>query len=251
MPDFSNFARSIMPYQTDTLSSTRLPSTQLWLAILFPAFTIIALGIDSVSFLNTYFDGRYLTNVLAVGYFLLMYFSSGPPLKKLMVVMLLLSYLGEIIFCKLLGMYTYRTDVIPLYVPFGHSIVYGSGYILAKTAFAVRSDKPLRFIFAASFVVLFLAAGIIFRDTFTLIFGLLFFILLRRKRWENMYYLIALCVIFIELVGTYFKCWGWRPTLFGALTTANPPMGAVFFYAGGDVLLAKIVGLWEKKRNKN
>lgn len=233
------------------LSQSPNKRLQLWLAMLFPAFTIVALGIDSVTFSAIYFDGRYLANVLSIGYFVLLYLSSGSHLRKLMLVMVFLSYIGELIFCKLLGMYSYRNDFIPLYVPFGHAIVYGSGYIMAKTAFAVRADKSLRIIFAASFVVLFLAAGIIFRDTFTLIFGLMFFILLRRKRWENMYYFIALCVIFIELVGTYFKCWGWRPTLFGALTTANPPMGAVFFYAGGDVLLAKIVGLWDKKRNKN
>ena len=235
---------------TDALNSGRFPAVQQWLAILFPIFTIVALGIDSVFFLNTYFDGRQLTNVLAIGYFLFMYFSSDAHLRKLMLVMLFLSYLGEVIFCKLLGMYTYRTDFIPLYVPFGHAIVYASGYILAKTGVAIRADKPLRIIFATSFIVLFLSVGLIFKDTFSLIFGLMFFLLLHRKRWENMYYFIALCVIFIELVGTYFKCWSWKPTLFGGLTTANPPMGAVFFYAGGDVLLAKIVGLWDRQGNK-
>jgi hypothetical protein len=62
-----------------------------------------------------------------------------------------------------------------------------------------------------------------------------------------MYYFIAICVIIIELIGTYFKCWTWSPKIFGYLSTANPPMGAVFFYAGGDVLLAKIVTAWERR----
>lgn len=222
---------------------------QLWLALLFPAFTMLALGIDSVYFLKTYFDGRNLTNVLAIGYFLLMYFSSGGHLRKLMLVMIFLSYLGELIFCSWLGMYTYRTAHIPIYVPFGHAIVYASGYIVAKTTLAAHLDNKLRIFFAIAFTTLFLYVGIFLGDVFTLIFGVFFFLLLYRKRWDNMYYFIALCVIIIELIGTYFKCWAWAPKIFGYIPGSNPPMGAVFFYAGGDVLLAKIVAMWEKRKS--
>ncbi|MEJ7556684.1 MAG: hypothetical protein WKF66_00145 [Pedobacter sp.] len=218
------------------------------MASLFPLFTIVALGIDSVFFLNTYFDGRQVTDLLSISYFLILYYSSGTDLRKLMVVMVFLSYLGEIIFCKLLEMYTYRTSAIPLYVPFGHAIVYGSGYILGHTAFARVNDARLRVIFAISFAVLFLTVGLLLNDQFSLVFGALFFLLLWRKRWENMYYFIAICVIIIELIGTYFKCWGWTKLVFGYIPTINPPMGAVFFYAGGDVLLAKIVSFTSKKR---
>jgi hypothetical protein len=226
---------------------------QIWLALLFPFFTVIALGIDAVDFLNTYFDGRQITNLLAIGYAWLIYLYSGKTLRKLMLVMVVLSYVGELLFCKLLGFYSYRTAMIPLYVPFGHAIVYASGYILAHSTFAVKWDARLRIIFACGFASLFLLVGLIFNDVFSLIFGALFFLLLWRKRWENMYYFIAICVIIIELIGTYFKCWTWEPKIFGYINTINPPMGAVFFYAGGDVLLAKIVNLWEKsvlKREK-
>jgi len=225
-------------------------SAQLGLAIAFPLFTLLALGIDSVLFLHTYFDGRQLTNVLAIGYFVVMYFASGGHLRRLMLVMVLLSYIGELIFCKVLGMYAYRTEAIPLYVPFGHAIVYASGFILAHTPFAVKADKKLRVIFAVSFAALFLYVGILLNDVFSLVFGAMFFVLLYRKRWQNMYYFIALCVIFIELVGTYFKCWTWVPKIFGFMPAVNPPMGAVFFYGGGDVLLAKIVSVWEKRMSK-
>jgi hypothetical protein len=69
---------------------------------------------------------------------------------------------------------------------------------------------------------------------------------MRRKKWQIVYYTIALCVIFIELVGTYNKCWIWVPKTFDIIPVANPPMGAVFFYAGGDVILAKIVSYWKE-----
>jgi hypothetical protein len=223
---------------------------QLFLALFFTLFTIIALGIDSVSFYENYFDGRNVTNILAIIYFLLMYFSSDLHLRKLMFTMVLLSYIGELIFCKLLGMYEYRTTAIPIYVPFGHAIVYASGYIFAHSFWAIKNEIQLRKIFAVGFLALFLSVGIFLNDWFTLAFGGFFFWLVKRKQWNNLYYFIALCVIFIELVGTHFRCWAWAPKTFGIIPAVNPPMGAVFFYAGGDVLLAKIVRLWDNKNLK-
>ena len=214
-------------------------------AYFFPFFTVVALWIDSVNFSNIYFDGRNLTNILAVFYFYLFFRSSQSYLRKLMVVMVFLSYIGELIFCKLLGMYAYRTQDIPLYVPFGHAIVYASGYVFAETSFCIENDFFLKKFFLVSFILLFLGVGLFLNDVFSLIFGTLFFVLMKRKKWQNVYYFIALCVIFIELVGTYFKCWTWVPKTFGLISATNPPMGAVFFYAGGDVILAKIVSYWK------
>ena len=222
------------------------PKLQLIFAFFFTFFTILALGIDSIFFTQTYFDCRDVTTVLSIIYFLLMLRVSNLHLKKLMVVMLVLSYIGELLFCKLLGMYTYRTSTIPLYVPFGHAIVYASGYIFAHTSWAIKYEKKLQIFFACFFSLLFVGVAYFLNDTFSLFFGVFFFLLLKRKRWQNLYYFIALCVIFIELVGTFFQCWTWKPKIFSIFSVANPPIGAVFFYAGGDVLLAKIVTFWRK-----
>lgn len=225
-------------------------SKQMYFAICFPFFTILALGIDSVSFDENYFNGRQITNILAILYFSFFFWYSGSYLRKLMFVMVFLSYVGELIFCTLLHMYNYRTVVIPLYVPFGHAIVYASGYVFAHTKWAISNDVVLRKCFAIGFLLLFLAVGFFLNDVFSLIFGVFFFLILKRKKWQNLYYFIALCVIFIELVGTYFQCWKWVPKTFGVIPAANPPMGAVFFYAGGDVLLSKIVDYWKTNRSK-
>lgn len=222
----------------------------LFFAIGFPFFTLLALGIDSVYFATTYFDGRQLTNFLAIAYFSFFFWFANSSLRKLMFVMVFLSYIGELIFCNLLGMYHYRTAVIPLYVPFGHAIVYASGYVFAHTEWAIQNDRILKKYFAIGFLLLFLSVGVFLNDVFSLISGVLFFLLLKKKRWENLYYFIALCVIFIELAGTYFQCWKWIPEIFGLISTVNPPMGAVFYYAGGDVLLVKIVALWQNKKLK-
>lgn len=225
--------------------------TQFWLAIGFMPFTVLALWLASPYFSGSYFNAESIAAIMALGYFMVMYRASGEHLRRLMLVMVPLSYLGELIFCKLLGMYSYHNEAIPLYVPLGHSIVYASGYIVAYTPFAKAKDKPLRYFFAVAFALLFIGVGTFLNDLFSVFSGVLFFVLLYRKQWQNLYFFIALCVIFIELVGTLFKCWVWQPEIFGVLPAANPPMGAVFFYAGGDVLLAKIVGIWEKRKIKN
>jgi len=223
---------------------------QLFLAFGFTLFTIIALGIDSVFFTNRFFDARIITNVAVIGYFSLLFYLAATPLRKLMFIMVFLSYIGELIFCKLFGMYAYRTEYIPLYVPFGHAIVYASGYIFAHSNCSIVNEKKLHIGFMFFFVTLFVGVGIYLNDIFSLLFGILFFVLLKRKRWQNLYCFIALCVIFIELAGTFFGCWTWAPKIFGLIPAANPPMGAVFFYAGGDVLLVKIANYFEPK-NKN
>ena len=220
---------------------------QLFFAFFFTVFTLLALGIDSVYFTKTYFDGRQITNVLAIIYFSFLFYYSNVKLRKLMFVMVFLSYIGELIFCKLLGMYAYRTSDIPLYVPFGHAIVYASGFVIAEMPFVVKNENKLKKIFLVCFTVLFLIVGLFLNDIFSLVFGALFFVLMKRKKGQNVYYTIALCVIFIELVGTFFKCWTWVPKTFNLIPAVNPPMGAVFFYAGGDVILAKIVSYWKDK----
>ena len=218
---------------------------QLFFAVFFTFFTVVALGIDSVFFSTYYFDGRIITNILSIVYFALLFSASETELRKLMFVMVILSYIGELLFCKVLGMYTYKNSDIPLYVPFGHAIVYASGYIFSKSHFAIQNEKHLRKLFVLFFGGLFLSIGFFLEDTFTLFFGVFYFLILKRKKWSNLYNFIALCVIFIELVGTFFKCWTWEKSIFNYFSTTNPPMGAVFFYAGGDLLLAKIVSFWK------
>jgi hypothetical protein len=227
------------------------PKKQLLLACFFTVFTVVALGIDSVFFTKHYFDGRSLTNLLALIYFSLLLYFSESYLKKLMLVMVVLSYIGELLFCKLLGFYNYRTIPIPLYVPFGHAIVYASGYIFAHTSWAIKNENKLQKFFTILFVLLFIMVGIFLNDIFTILLGGLFFLLLKRKRWQNLYYFIALCVVFIELTGTFFQCWRWSPKVLNIIPTANPPIGAVFLYAGGDVLLAKIVSSYERRKLKS
>jgi hypothetical protein len=222
---------------------------QLFCARFLLIFIVVGLGIDSVFFIQNYFDGRLIMDCFAIIHFMCFFVVSKAHLRKLMLVMVPLSYIGELLCCGLFGMYHYRTAAIPFYVPFGHAILYASGYVFAHGSWAVKNEKILRQIFIPFFIMLFLSVGIFLNDMLTLSFGILFFIILKRKRWQNLYFFIACCVIILELVGTFFQCWTWYPKVFGVISTVNPPMGAAFIYVGGDVILMKIVSIWLKKEN--
>jgi hypothetical protein len=229
-------------------NKTGVKAVQLWQAFMFPLFVLVSLGFDSPYFRQHFFEGRPVTTVLALLYFGFIYKTANPYLRRLILVIVPLTYIGELIFCKLLHMYDYAGVVIPLYVPVGHALVYASGFIFAHTAWAMRNDAVLKKFFKVFFVVVFACSVVLLHDYFTIIFGLLFFVVLHRKRYENLYCFVALSVLFTEVSGVLLGCWNWRATMFGVIPSGNPPMGAVFIYAGGDVLLAKIVDIWQKKQ---
>jgi hypothetical protein len=231
------------------IEGTKNKKMQLFFASIFPFLVIIGLHTDSSEFLKNNFDGRNIINIVAVIYYILIFSTSDSTLRKLMFIMVPLSYIGELIFSNLLGFYNYRTESIPMYVPFGHAIVYSSGVIYSQTSWSKKNEKVLKKIFFVCFSLLLLSVVILLNDQLSLIFGILFFLILKRKRWDNMYYFIAICVIFIELVGTYFRCWTWRPYIFNTISTANPPIGAIFLYAGGDILLIKVTSYWKSKHS--
>lgn len=219
--------------------------------LLFPFFTFFMLKMDSHAFNQYSLNGQiYLTWIVLLFTFF-MWFFSGNQLRKLIVTMIFLSYLGEVIFCKILGWYSYRLHNIPWYVPLGHAIVFASGYVLAEISILKKYDRILNITFRVLFLITFLLLFFIGNDLFSLISGLLFFLLIRRKKWQSLYFYIAFCVIFIELVGTYNGAWKWKSELYGFIGTLNPPIGAVFFYAGGDVLLVKLVQLYDRYRTRN
>lgn len=214
--------------------------------LLFPFFTFFTLKLDSISYSYTSENGQFYLTFIVLLYTFILFCFAGLQLKKMIIMMIFLSYIGELIFCKLLGWYTYRLNNIPFYVPLGHAIVFASGYILSEIEFLKRNDKLVNSIFKLFFIFMFLLLFFIGGDLFSLISGVLFFLLIKRKKWQSLYFYIALCVIFIELVGTYNGAWEWKPLLYGLIKTLNPPVGAVFFYAGGDVLLVKLVQLYDK-----
>jgi len=218
-----------------------------FMAIVFFPATLLTLTLDSRYFTETFFDAANLCTVLVIVFFLLFYWYADSRLRKLMFIMVFLSFGGELLFCKVFGMYEYLRLNIPVDVPLGHALVYASVYVLSKTAWAKRNLKLTKIAFPIIIAVTFIFGAIFLNDIFSLIFGSLLFLVFWRKKGQPLYYYVTFCVFYIEIIGTRFECWTWVPKIFNVILSANPPLGAVFFYICGDVILAKLTDLWEKK----
>lgn len=205
---------------------------------------------DSVPFAEFYVYGKIFTTCYILLAYFFLFFIASLRLKLLLIVIVPLSYLGELIFSTWLGMYEYRTISVPLYVPFGHGVVFASSWILSCN-FKIRNffncNKKA---FILMYILLFCFVILYFRDTLSLLFGILFFLALKRKKYNSFYLLMGFVVLYLELLGTFYGCWKWKSDL-GYLQTVNPPLGAIFIYVGGDMLLNKIVRKSLPLRRKN
>lgn len=216
--------------------------------LFFIPFTLLVLFIDSPAFAYHYFDGRLLTTFIAISYFLLLFMQADMQLRRLMLLTVVISYIGEVLLCNVLDMYDYRKGHVPLYVPFGHAIIYASGFLLSRTTFSVRHDRLFRNLFLSLFAGLFIGSWLLRNDVFTLITGTLFFLLLWRKRWQTLYLFIAAHALWTEVFGAALGCWVYSDRMYGLIPAANPPMGMVFFYLGGDIVIGKLAERWQSRK---
>ena len=93
---------------------------------------IPALMLDSTLIQGTNFDNKLFTSIIIMSLWAFLFIKVNTSLKKLMIIMVPLSWLGELICCLWLDMYNYRNDGIPLYVPFGHAVIYITGLLICN-----------------------------------------------------------------------------------------------------------------------
>ncbi|ANW97189.1 hypothetical protein AXE80_13220 [Wenyingzhuangia fucanilytica] len=220
----------------------------------YPLIFIVILCIpmlffDSVYFSANYFNGKHITSFLVISITLYLIWAVPLRLKILMLIMIPLSWLGEYIFSDLLDMYHYREHSIPLYVPFGHAIVFGTGWLLTQRSMAIKQPKKFKKILTGFYIISFCFVIFILKDTLSLFLGVLFFLSLKRKKFLPFYLMMSLIVLYLELVGTFLGAWKWDAEQ-GIFKTVNPPLGAIFFYVGGDMLLGKVTRFSLRQRRK-
>jgi hypothetical protein len=141
--------------------------------------------------------------------------------------------------------------MIPLYVPFGHGVIFGTGFLLDRSVVSVFRPHLTKAVLLVGFAVLFGQAVLLSHDTLTLLLGVLFFVLLACQQSQSFYLAMGLVVLAVEIIGTHFGCWTWQAHPLGVLEAANPPVGAITFYVSGDLvvgccyrLLSRWLSLW-------
>ena len=210
------------------------------LLILFWPLTALVLFCDSraVAELGDY--GQYASNLLAPAFLLALMSRMAPQRQLLVALFVPLSAIGEAIFSLLFGLYGYRLGGVPLYVPFGHSILMSIGLLLADCEFVRRHERRVcrnLLLFHGGLI----AGTLLLRgDTLSTLFAVLFVLVLRGRCDRPFYLILGVLVLYVEILGTLWGCWVWRPDSFGVLHTTNPPPGAFTCYVIGDILAMQI-----------
>lgn len=227
-----------------------------YLHIYLPVFFILWLGlfIDSKLISSYFVNSQYITNILVSLVFIWIYVNVSIKIKKLMVYGLILAVLGEVLFTLILGMYSYRLNNLPLYVPLGHSIIYAAVFYMAKEPILKR-NKELTINILFILMLIYSTAWLIFgNDIFGFICMLLIIFLFRKKPHTKLFFLIMFfMIVYLELIGTHYENWYWPKIWFDKISfipSANPPSGISVFYFGFDVGCLFIYKLLNKERWK-
>lgn len=160
-------------------------------------------------------------------------FVRHPELRRETLIAIAIATTGEVILSIGLGIYSYRSGGVPLYVPPGHGVVY---------LLALQCSRHLhrfeRLIVTTTFLagsIVAAIAAVLFADTFGLAcwaVTLLIAAISQRRL------LIATCIAFtsvLEIAGTWAGNWTWHESQ-GLLSSGNPPVGVVLLYCCLDLL---------------
>ncbi|NLQ16179.1 hypothetical protein HGG82_00900 [Marinomonas sp. M1K-6] len=182
---------------------------------------------------------QWITNGLVFLCFAWVYSRVATKLKKLMLYGVVLALLGEVVFAIWLGMYEYRLENVPLYVPLGHSLVYAAVFYLQKEKIIQRNKTRVVSVLYWAMIV-YSSLWLVFdKDVFGFLcmLGVVYF--LRKKPSNELFFLIMFfMVVYLELLGTYYQCWVWPETWFNKvpfITSSNPPSGISVFYFAFDI----------------
>jgi hypothetical protein len=151
---------------------------------------------------------------------------------------------GEVTLSIGLGMYTYRLENVPHYVPLGHAIVYASVYYITKEPWVRQHQAGIIKILYATMFFYSLLWLIFAHDVFGFACTLIAMYLFKKFPDTKLFFLIMFfMVVYLELIGTHYGCWVWPPVWFNQFTwmpSANPPsgIGAAYFLFDASCLLA-------------
>ncbi|MGH3072607.1 MAG: hypothetical protein ACRDNB_10120 [Gaiellaceae bacterium] len=160
-----------------------------------------------------------------------------PLLRAQALVVVVVATCAEVVGSIVWGVYTYRLENLPSFVPPCHGLVYLAGASLAAWA-APRRQWLVRLALVA--VLSWGAAGITAfprADTGGAIGAALLAVYLLRGRAPEIYAGVFLVVAWLELYGTAIGTWEWAVTIPGTdVAQGNPPSGVASGYVWFDIV---------------
>lgn len=217
-------------------------------------FFVFVLFFDSLWFAENVTSSQWTINILMLAGFIKMYLRSTPRVKEVMIYAVILGFLGEHLFSRILGMYTYRLENVPLYVPLGHAALYGRIFMFSKNAVVRKHHKAIEELFAISIAIFATIYLVFFRDIFGFVMTVGVFLLLwKRPKDRLFFYAMYILVAILEIGGTAFGAWKWPAIGFGVFeffTSNNPPSGISLFYFLLDVSCFLVYIIFHNKAYK-
>jgi hypothetical protein len=169
--------------------------------------------------------------------FVLRYFTPMERVTALVVVAV--ATWSEFVGSVLWGLYVYRLDNLPLFIPAGHGLVFLTGLRLSQTRWAREHRTKfmtVTFLFAAGWALLGLT-GWLGRVDAAGAFGVLVVSLaMRYGPNPTVYAGVFWFVAYLEIYGTAIGTWRWAELVPGTpIPDGNPPSGAASGYVAFDV----------------
>jgi hypothetical protein len=160
-----------------------------------------------------------------------------PLLRAQTLVVVVVATCAELVGSIVWGVYTYRLENLPSFVPPCHGLVYLAGASLAVWA-APRKDLLVRVALVA--VLAWGIAGVVLlprSDVGGAIGAALLAVYLIRGRAPEIYAGVFLVVAWLELYGTAIGTWEWAVTIPGTgVPQGNPPSGVASGYVWFDIV---------------
>ena len=195
---------------------------------------VFLLFFDSIYFVENIYNSQTPINIIMIIGFIVMYWRANPRTKELMIYAVILGFGGEYLFSRALGMYTYRLENVPFYVPLGHAALYGRIFMFSKAPIVRKYHVKIERLFGFVIGILALTYLIFFKDVFGFLMTILVFTLLFKRQKDRLFfYSMYILVAVLEIGGTAFGCWKWPEIAFNVfefLPSNNPPSGISLFY---------------------
>ena len=164
---------------------------------------------------------------------------ASPLLRAQALVVVPVATGAEVVGSVIWGVYTYRLDNLPAFVPPSHGLVYLAGAAIATAASnTVSQGRLVRLALAGALAWGLAGVTILPRtDVAGALGALLLAVYLVRGRAPAVYAGVFLVVAWLELYGTAIGTWEWAPTIPGTgIPQGNPPSGVASGYVWFDVV---------------
>jgi hypothetical protein len=210
-----------------------------------PLVTLAAVGVWTIGGLlldrHVGQSGQFALGLLTVGV-LAGLLALHPRIVRLQTLaVIVIATVGEVVGSIVWGLYTYRLENLPAFVPPGHGLVYLAGFSLAAL---MRDRATVLLVTAGAAAAVWGIAGVSVLPTpdasGTIGCAFLIGVLLIARR--PVYAGVFMVVLVLELYGTALGTWTWQSEVPGlGLAQGNPPSGVASGYVVFDVLALALV----------